>query len=727
MMPTIPAIKINVFILFFTCLLSFSLFAQKNASIQGRVVDAATGEPLANTNITLVGTQLGAASDAEGRFVIEKVPVGVYQVKASYIGYEPSSQTVDLNKSRFPFLEFKLSDSFFLTEQVVVTATRTKKLMENVPVVTEVITEREIKDLGAQNLAQALEDRPGITIEQGVAGGKSLRMGGVDGKYILILVDGAPVAGKFNNRQELHLINTNQIDHIEIVKGPGSALYGSEAMGGVINIITKGFGDALSLQAKAKAGSYGLYNGSVSVSSGKNAVGYSLSMDHTRGGIDKNEVSIDITDTQTSQLEGKLSYSGEKTGKLDFGVRYNFDLQDGEDPIFYTSTEVKRTDSHLGWYKNFSPKLELQMKGYSSYNDRAYSETVRRSGRLARIDVTKETIVGLKSDATYHFCDFSRLNFGYDYSYDDFRSPRVLDGGDIRLQHGLFVQSESELLAKKLTFIIGGRYDDISGVGSHTSPRVSAMYAFTPMFKLRASWGGGFRAPSFTDMYIDYYNTFIGYSVVGNPDLKPEKSIGSSFGIEYFWNYTVLTNITVYHNSFEDMILDYSMAPGVLSYKNVESAVFNNAELQSKFYLLKNLTATLSYNYTDASNSSDIDALLNISPHQAALKLNWTFARYFRLSLRDNWYGERRVREFDRRIGRYLDDKLIIKKAYHLLDATLTWNVSRQFLAGKKARNSSWSDLFSIRLGASNIADYTDSQYGPWIGRRFFVSLDIAH
>ncbi len=728
-MPAIPfhANKRSIFI-FFTTFILFSppVFAQ-NATIQGRVIDAATGEPLANTNITLPGTSLGAASDAAGKFVIENIPIDVYQVKASYIGYESSIRTVDLTKNRFPFLEFKLHDSFFLTEQVVVTATRTKKLMENVPVITEVITETEIKDLGAQNLAQALEDRPGISIEEGVAGGKSLRMGGVDGKYILVLIDGAPLAGKFNNRQQLDLINTSQVDHIEIVKGPGSALYGSEAMGGVINIVTRGFSDGFSLRAKAKAGSYDLYNGGVSLSSRYKALGYSLNMDFSRGGIDKNEVSINVTGTETGQIEGKLSYTGKNIGRLDGGVRYDSNEQNGEDPVFYTGTLAQRMDSYLNWHKEFSSKFEARVKGYGTNNERTYSETVRRSGHLARVDLTKESIIGLKTDATYHFCDYSRLNFGYDYSYDDFHSPRVLDGRNTRLQHGVFLQSESELLAKKLTFILGGRYDDISGIGSHTSPRVSVMYAFTPMFKVRASWGGGFRAPSFTDMYIDYYNTFIGYSVVGNPDLEPEKSTGGSLGLEYFWNYSVLTNITLYHNSFRDMILDYSKAPGVLSYKNVDSAEFSNIELQSKFYLMKNLTATLSYNYTNAKNSSDIDALLNISPHQAALKLNWKAGKYFRLSLRDNWYSERNVREFDRRIGRYLDDKLITQSAYHLLDATLTWKLSRHLFADAKVQNSMWNDLFRLRFGVTNLADYTDSLYGPWIGRRFFISLDIDY
>ena len=715
------------FICVLICLMSSVLFAVQSVTLGGRVVESSSGEPLANANIIIQGTQLGAASDADGRFIIKNIPAASYQVKATFIGFESSIVDIDLTKDESHFVEFKLRDSFFLTEQVVVTATRTKKLMENVPVVTEVISEAEIIDTGAENLAQVLEDRPGISIEQGIAGGKTLRMCGIDGKYVLILIDGTPISGKFNNRQELHLIDSNQIDHIEIVKGPGSVLYGSEAMGGVINVITKGYDENLSMKAEAKAGSFGLYRGNAALSGTMDKFAYAVNIDHTRGGIDKGEISINVTGTQTFHVGGKVSLKPEHLGSFECGYNYNFDQQRGEDPVFFTSTDVARNDGHLDWKKALSSKIDLSGKLYLTDNQRTYSETVRRSGHLARTNKTHESVIGLRTDATYRFCDFSQLNSGYDFSINDYRSERILNSYYQRVLHGFFAQSETFLFDKKLTFIIGGRYDDISGVGAHMGPRVNGMYAFTPKLKARASWGSGFRAPSFTDMYIDYDNVFIGYRVEGNADLKPERSDGSSFGVEYFWNYLVLMNATVYRNHFRDMILDYVKGPGTLSYKNVESAVFTNFEFQNKLLLMQNLSCVISYSYTEATKASDIDAMLNISPHQAALKLNWNFAQFFRLSLRDNWYSERHVHVFDRRLGIYLDGQFTVKQAYHMMDVTLNWNAGKQLFGGKEAAVSPFANLFTLRFGVNNIANYTDALYGPWIGRRLYVSLEVAY
>jgi outer membrane receptor for ferrienterochelin and colicins len=720
--------RMFVFIFIWGTLLSLHhISAAEFVTIKGRIVEATTGNPLANANITIENTQLGAASDADGIFTIKNVPLDLITVKASYIGFEPSVISVDLRKYPEQFLEFKLRDGFFHTEQVVVTATRTQKLMENVPVVTELITETDIKDAGAQNLAQVLEDRPGITIEEGVAGGKTLRMCGIDAKYVLVLLDGSPIAGKFNNRQELHLINSNQIDHIEIVKGPSSALYGSEAMGGVINVITKGVTENFSLEAQGKTGSFDLYNGSARVAGRTNNFSYSLNLDHTRGGIDKNEISINVTDTQASHVGGKLTFDQTKWGRYEIGLNYNFDQQHGQDPIFRTGTDVNRNDGYLSWKKAFAKKFEFSSRFFGTDNKREYTEIVRHSGNVARVDETSEIIWGVKNDASYHFCDYSKVDVGYDYSVDDYNSERIYNNNYTRIQHGMFLHSETQLLNKKLTLIAGGRYDDISGVGTHVGPRVSAMLAPTTKLKFRGSWGSGFRAPSFTDMYIDYNNVFIGYRVEGNADLMPEKSVGTSFGIEYFWNYLILTNVTVYQNRFQDLILDYVKGPGVLSYKNVDSATFSNIEFQSKLYLLNNLSSTISYNYTKVSQASDTDAMLNISPHQGALKLNWSFAKYFRLSLRDNLYGDRNVRVFDRRTGRYLDDQLTVKRAYHLFDATLNWKTTQHLFASRKNSNSTFNNALSMRFGVTNIADYTDAHYGPWIGRRYFVSFDVEY
>ena len=190
------ALSYCLFILF---LINSVLFSQPETSvIEGLVVDAVTGEGLPNANVILENTTRGAAADNNGYFIIKRVPPGSYTVKAQMIGYEIMAKTVDCRAAKTQNLKFDLRESYFQTQKIVVTATRTKMLMEDVPVFTELITKNEIVETGAENIGQVLEDRPGIIIQEGVNGGKTLRMNGIDGKYVLILVDGMPIAGKFN-------------------------------------------------------------------------------------------------------------------------------------------------------------------------------------------------------------------------------------------------------------------------------------------------------------------------------------------------------------------------------------------------------------------------------------------------------------------------------------------------------------------------------------------------
>ncbi|OGC09231.1 hypothetical protein A2V82_10950 [candidate division KSB1 bacterium RBG_16_48_16] len=701
-------LRIAAFSLVLYFVFPLALFASE-ISITGTVQDAVTGEALPRANIIIEGTSTGTAANDRGQFVLENLSPGRYTVIAQMIGYEVGVQRIDVTTDKKLHLDFKLRESFFQTKQIVVTATRTQKLLENVPVATELITNSEIEESGAENLAQILEDRPGITIQENVNGGKTLSLNGIDGKYILVLVDGTPIAGKFNNRLELNFIDADDIDHVEIVKGPSSALYGSEAMGGVINIITKRFDEGLKITSHGKAGSYELYSGNVGVSGGMAKTGYAVNADYSRGGIDQNEISINVTDTESSRIEGKVEYDASGLGVFQTGWEFKEDVQDGNDSIFLLETRIRRNNGFLNWKKECTNRFSYRAKGYYTDYDRRYTTTVVHSGNIASIDTVLENILGLQSDLSYKFRDV-RFDFGVDYSRGEYESDRVANHHVLRDQSGVFGQIESNNI-KNLTLILGGRYDKITDVDGYFSPRISAMYEISPEFKLRSSYGGGFRAPSFTDLYIDYNNVFVGYQVIGNPDLKPEKAKGFNIGLEYFYDYTVLFNLNLNRNRFDDMILDYVVRPAVLSYRNVEHATFTGIEAQMRIYMLKNLTATFAYNYNEIDQDDDIEEVPSFFPRSGYVRLNYgMFKNKVKLSIRDQLLGNRQVREFDRRTGQYLPN-LKTQKAYHLLDVTLTWYLMKQL---------------SARTGVTNLADFTNVTYGPWIGRRLFVSLDVT-
>ncbi|MBN2411656.1 TonB-dependent receptor [candidate division KSB1 bacterium] len=686
-------------------------FPAWSADISGTVIDALTGIPLPNTNIIIQGTDRGAATDTEGHFVIRNLPAGEYTLKARFIGYEIESRTIRLKEDETVQLNFKLREGFFQTQQVVVTATRQEKLMQDVPVVTEFISKAEIDERGAENMAQALEDRPGIIIQENASGGKSLNLNGIDGRRILILVDGLPIAGRLNNQVDLTLLDTDRIDHIEIVKGPGSALYGSEAMGGVVNIITGRIPGYFNVKAKAKYGTHDLYSGNVKLSGQNYGLGYLLNIDHSQGGVDKNEAAIDITDLWSNSVNGKISFKAPIAGDITAGAEFKRDGQDYQGTgmggsVYDYEAQVERVNSFLGMNRT-GEKVKVKIQGYVSDYFRTLSRTTVNSNTPATIDTTGETILGLKSDFILNLASKVKLDIGYDYANDSYESGRLQDKSAERNQHGVFAQAEINPVTN-LTLNLGGRYDKITELDGYVSPRISGMYNLSQDFKVRASWGGGFRAPSFTDMYIEYGNPFMGM-VVGNPELKPETSTGANAGIEYFWNSKMLVNVTYFDNRFKDLIVDYDVAPKLLSYRNIEKATFRGAELQSRYYILDNLTATLAYNYTSIDQSDKEYTVSRISPHTASLRVVYKlFRNRLSITARDQFYGRRDVKVYDPAIGQYLD-QLQKKDAYNLLDLSFSYKLNR---------------ILAVRCGMTNLMDYRDEIYGPWIGRRLFVTLD---
>ncbi len=688
-------------------------FSQEKGTIMGKVTDAKTGLPLISTNVILVGTNYGAASDRNGYFEIQNVPVGSYEIKAMYIGYKSQSASVKVEAGKQVTVNFSLEEDFFQTEQVVVTATRTEKLMEDVPVVTEIVTAAEIEEKGAEDVSEILEDRPGINIESGTTGNKFLYMNGVDSRRILILVDNVPLTGKLNNRIQLNFIDADKIDHIEIVKGPGSALYGNDAMGGVINIITRGFARGLKIQANGRMGSNDLYSGNVSISGSMNNLGYFFNADMFQKGYDQGAAEIEVKDTKSRNFIGKLRYSLAGLGEFQLQGEYKYDEQNSESSFMGgVSENVSKNDNintSLVWKNSLGEALKWQFTGYYSDNFRTYESASVGSPMPASVDTTTDNLIGLKSDFTYRPLNHLKLDFGFDVSKNEYENER-LTAVQSRNQTGVFVQAEANLF-KKLVVLVGGRYDQITNLKSHFSPRVSAMYTVNSDLKLRGSWGGGFRAPSFIELYSDFPIPIPGMPmrVLGNPDLEPETSLGGNIGIEYFYKSLFLINATYFQNDFKDLIVDYQAAPLTFSYLNVNEATFRGIELQTRIYLADNLTTTFSYNYTDVQSNQENIAFSRMSPHTGFIRIIYgLFNNKLKFSLRDQFFSDRDILVVSGHSGDYTKVK---KDAYNLVDLTISYQLN---------------NLIGLRFGVNNLTDYTDENYGPYVGRRIFFGFNTT-
>ncbi len=309
--------KLTTILLCVMC--SVQLWAQKtDAMLFGDVKSAATGEHIPYATITVKGTNLKTMADATGHFKMTNLPVGRQTIVAQAVGYKPQQIDKDMTSAQGTEVYFVLDDDAQDLNQVVVTGTRTRHYVKNVPIRTEVITAQALTDKNAQNVFEALEGVPGVRVEQQcqACNFTMVRMQGLGAEHTQVLLDGEPVYSGLAGVYGLQQMGTTDIDRIEVVKGAGSALYGSSAVAGAINLISKEPAFEPSVKADLQMGSWGdkVYNASASMRNDN--VGLSVfaqraeedAVDKTGDGLTRSEVKH--PDGVSDRVESRLNNFG---------------------------------------------------------------------------------------------------------------------------------------------------------------------------------------------------------------------------------------------------------------------------------------------------------------------------------------------------------------------------------------------------------------------------------
>ncbi len=230
--------------------------------IVGKVRSLDTHEALIGVNVYLKNTTYGAPTDKEGNFEIKGIPAGTYTLIATYTSYKNYSQEIELTPGQILHRDIELEYSIHMFDEIVVTGTRQAREIKEVPIRTEVITPAEFKKKEAKTVFQALDALPGIRVEEQCSNCNfsMLRMEGLEGGYSQVLIDGMPSFSGLAGVYGLQQLQTSGLEQIEVVKGAGSALYGSDALGGVVNIITKKPGVLPEYSFGSSVGSHGTQN-----------------------------------------------------------------------------------------------------------------------------------------------------------------------------------------------------------------------------------------------------------------------------------------------------------------------------------------------------------------------------------------------------------------------------------------------------------------------------------
>lgn len=519
--------------------------------------------------------------------------------------------------------------------QTVVTGTRTEQRASEATVGTEVITRREIEASGARNLAELLQAHPGVELVQSFRG-SGIRLQGLDPEYVLILIDGQRVGGRLGNSIDISRFSLQDVERIELIKGPGSVLYGSDAMGGVVNLVTRPAQRPKELEGRAGYGT--LSNIDTRAMAGFKAQGYDARLAGAyrhNGGWDLNPDTPATSGSESSVIDTSLNANWRPTDEASLTLTTSYTRKDqfaiDESPggaVFDRRFRDELVDVAGRANVRMTDAFSLQAYGHHSYFRDQLLQDQHQSRDLDQYQEAKERLTELGVQLNQRFGGRHLATLATEGLFELSESPRIDGGRNSRTRVALMLQDDTRLLdSPRVSVILGGRVDQDSRFGLNFSPRIAARADPAENVTLRASCGWGFRAPNFTELYLRFENPSIGYVVEGNPDLEPEKSRGYAFSADVRVSDRITLSGSVFRTDLTNLISVVTIratspdAPTRFTYGNVTSAWTQGGELATRLRVGRGVYLDLGYALTDARNRETKELLEGRSVHRGTMQL----------------------------------------------------------------------------------------------------------
>ncbi len=459
---------------------------------------------------------------------------------------------------------------------------------------------------------------------------KSIRIRGSTAEQVLVLLDSRPINDPRSGQSELHQIPIESIERIEVIKGPASAIYGSSALGGVVNIITKKPSEKPKVTLESRFGTFKTFHESFSHSATIKDLGYYLNYTY-----DSSLGHRDNSQYRAHNLTTKLDYHVSENNRLYFNAG-DFEDEAG------TPGDIARPDLDdfqfdfknyldLGWSAQLFENSNINLRGYQNVDRLEFVESYNPLNKNS----AKSKVRGLIFQYDQEFYDFYKVIFGFDGKDNKVNSSTV--GKHRYVVRSPFLQNEISI-GEDLNLNFGARWDDYSNFGKESTPSAGLTYRITDGAKLRVNYSKGFRAPTFNDLYWP----FDGFTE-GNPALRPEKgwSWEGGFDIEYANGLKI--NATYFTNKLKDLI---NWAPGtdfVWRPTNVDSANIDGVELETTLPLLKGLSANLGYTYLNPMDINRDRYLIYRAKNKFDFGLNYELDSKFNIRFYGQSLGRRYI------------------------------------------------------------------------------------
>jgi len=647
---------IKLFSTIISILLSVNIiFSQQ--TFEGRILNQMNGQPIENANIYFGITMQGCSSDENGYFKLTNILPGEYLIKFSHISYNDTSLIINiLPQKNSPFI-IKLTEREKQIGQINVTAMRQKKLTEDVSARMEILSHENLSDYPNTNIDNYLQAVPNIYVNRSwgiFSKNSSVTMRGLDGTArVLVLLDGVPLNLSAGGGINWHLVESSQLERIEVLKGPASALYGNNAMGGVINILTKKETKQFSADAAIFGGTYHTIGGKINIGGNyiKDQTGFYWSTNafyrQGDGYIIVPENERDSTDTKLGLNEYSLNlttgYQINKNHKIDLRFQYYDDKRDEGIKIYEEEGSYLKytTQQYQGAYIGKVGKTDIYLKSFYHRQDYyQHSERLNETGDsyklYDRVQLSED--FGFWLNLVKKISKNNELSFGSDFKHGSmlaediyFTSTDYFErGGDINY-YALFLQNESNFLNDKMILTLGLRADlaqfkngflnveDPTPVTafdsqlsenfeetswSNFSPKISLAYKFSPKLRTYLSFSTGFMPPTLDDM-VSSRKVNKGFKIA-NPYLQPETLYNYEIGFDILPTDKLKFQLSTYYSLGKDF--QYFAHTGdtvdvdkpVVIRENLGTAGVYGIETSVDWKIIDNLSLKVNYTYNNS-------------------------------------------------------------------------------------------------------------------------------
>lgn len=606
--------------------------------VTGRLTDD-IGRPVPGVTVRVGDTQRGSFSDSRGLFTVKLDTPLRQSLRLTAIGFEAHViEAAELSCGDIG--NIGLVSAMNQLQPVVVTATRGYRSLDGTTLPVTVVSDAEVRQTAPARLGELLSEQTGLQVVSQF--GSGVQVQGFDPDYTMIMINGEPLVGRVGGTLDLNRIAVNNIQQIEIVKGPSSSLYGSEALAGVVNIITEQPSGALNLNGSVQGGSYGQFDANLGANMGTERIGFDIFVNHNRGDgydLDPQTRLATLPKTWSTTARSQFLWSNGKNVEFKLGASYfdeeqrnqdNFITNDrGRADVLYFSRQLDAT---------LTPELRLKFGGIDQLSIRnhlsAFSTDTyyRYDSDRVQFDRSKFDQTYWKSEAVLNemITPAHIVTAGVGYVRESVASDRFVEGTNYQNTGFFFLQHEWEP-REALTIVSGIRYDVHDQYENKLSPRMSL--AWKPGdIKYRASIGTGFKAPDFRHLYLNFFNPAGAYTVLGSESaadeiqrliaagrlqqdglllplgdirsLNPEYSIAVNIGADLYRDkYSVSLNL--FNNNVSDLI-EYTRAAvlsdglTLFSYQNLNRVLLRGVELSGIYNVNRQFELGAGYQFLDS-------------------------------------------------------------------------------------------------------------------------------